>query len=300
MSSQKRSPLTRFGLRKLAAGLATIATVVLYAGASPRAVAEPGPAHFVDHGGPVLHSAQIYLLYWGSSWTSTGASLPTPDQITADFRWIVTGPYLTGLGEYRNIQPAALRAATVVASSDPHQGFDDNSIRHFLDTQLDTRAVPGPDPNNQTLYFVLIPPGPSAGGDSSEFSGEHYYFTRHHQRIHFAWTVDSGSLAVTTRVMSHELVESVTDPEGNAITGLAGSCRGDGWCEIADVCKDTSTVNGATVTTYWSQRARACIAPDLVSTALLPQSHPTGTTRSCPTRMPDPQSRTHRPADPCN
>jgi hypothetical protein len=152
--------------------LATIAIIVLYTGAPPRALAEPGPAHFVDRGGPVLRSAQIYLLYWGSAWTSTGTSLPTPDQITADFRWIVTGPYLTGLAEYRDIQPAALRAATVVASSDPHHGFDDDSIRHFLDTQLDAGIVPDPDPNNQTLYWWSSRPAcpPAATAPSSTAS----------------------------------------------------------------------------------------------------------------------------------
>jgi hypothetical protein len=219
---QPRPRHARAGLRKLGAGLAVIATVLLQTAASPRAVAEPRPAHFVDRGGPVLQAAQIYLLYWGTAWTNTGTSSPTPDQITAEFRWVVTGPYLTGLAEYRDIQPATLRAATVVRTSDPPSGFDDHAVRDFLDTQLDTGVVPEPGADNQTLYFVLVPPGVPSGGDSSEFNGEHYYFTRHHQRIHFAWTVDTGSIAASTGVLSHELVESLTDPEGNAITGLAG------------------------------------------------------------------------------
>lgn len=194
--------------------MAVIAVVLLQTAAAPHAVGEPRPAHFVDRGGPVLHAAQIYLMYWGTAWTRTGTSSPTPDQITAEFRWVVTGPYLTGLAEYRGIQPAALRAATVVPTSDPHRGFDDHAVRDFLDTQLDTDVVPEPGADNQTLYFVLFPPGVSSGGGSSEFNGEHFYFTRNHRRIHFAWTVDSGNLAAATQVMSHELVDSVTDPEG--------------------------------------------------------------------------------------
>ena len=286
------------GLRKLAAGLVVIAIVLLQTAASPRAVAAPRPAFFVDRGGLVLHAAQIYLLYWGSAWTNSATSAPTPDQITAEFRWVVTGPYLTGLAEYRNIQPPTLRAATVVSGSDPPTGFDDHAVRDFLDAQLDAGVVPEPDSDNQSLYFVLVPSGVSSGGDSSDFTAEHYYFTRHHQRIHYAWTADSGSLAATTGVMSHELVESLTDPEGNAITGLAGSCAGDGWCEIADVCHDTSTANGATVTTYWSQRARACIAPDLASTTPPPPSRAT-TSTPCPTRSSHAPTTARRPIDPC-
>jgi hypothetical protein len=288
----------RVGLRKLAAGLAVIAIVLVQTAAAPRAAAEPRPAYFVDRGGPVLHSAQVYLLYWGTAWTNSGISSPTPDQITAEFRWVVTGPYLSGLAEYRNIQPATLRVATVVPTSNPHRGFDDHAVRDFLDTQLDAGVVPEPDSTNQTLYFVLVPPGVSVGGDSSEFNAEHSYFTRHHRRVHYAWTANSDSLGATTGAMSHELVESVTDPEGNAITGLAGSCAGGGWCEIADVCHDTRGTNGATVTTYWSQRARACIAPDLASTMPPPTSHPT-TANPCPTTTVDALTKPRRPIDPC-
>jgi hypothetical protein len=68
---------------------------------------------------------------------------------------------------------------------------------------------------------VVVPVGISAGGYRYEFDGEHDCYTRHGQHIHFAWTADSGSLAGATRVLSHELVESITDPEGNAIRGVS-------------------------------------------------------------------------------
>jgi hypothetical protein len=40
-------------------------------------------------------------------------------------------------------------------------------------------------------------------------------------------------LASVTRIMSHELVESATDPEGGAVLGVARTCRQSRWCEIA-------------------------------------------------------------------
>jgi hypothetical protein len=295
----------RVGLRKLAAGVGIAVLVLLHTSASPRAgaVPAPGTARFVDHGGPVLHAAQIHLLYWGSAWTTTGESSPTPDQITAAFRSVVTGPYLTGLAEYRGIRSAVLRGFTVVTSSDPQRGFHDDEVSDFLNAQLDARVVPAPDPDNQTLYIVVIPVGVSAGGDSSEFAGKHYYYTRHGQRIHYAWTADSGSLATATRILSHELVESLTDPDGSALLGVSGTCQQSGWCEIADdICPDTGVVNSVTVATYWSERAGACVAPDLATTTVPPQPrgpHAAATPQACPTSVPRARPRPHRPTDPC-
>ena len=63
-----------------------------------------------------------------------------------------------------------------------------------------------------------------------------------------------------TWVFSHELVESVTDPEGSAITGTG--CNQGGWCEIGDVCTaNTAVINGVTVQRYWSQVDGQCVVP---------------------------------------
>jgi hypothetical protein len=292
----------RVGLRKLAAGAGIAVLALLHTGAAPRAgaVPAPGTARFVDRGGPVLHAARIHLLYWGSAWTATTASSPTPDQITAAVRWIVTGPYLTGLAQYRGIRPPVLRGSTVVTTSDPHDGFGNEDVSDFLDAQLDAGVVPGPDPDNQTLYVVVIPVGVSAGGD--EFVGTHHYYKRNGQRIPFAWTADSGSLAGATLILSHELVEALTDPHGSAILGVPGTCRQGGWCEIADICPGTAVVNGVAVDPYWSERAGACIAPDLASTTAPAQHrapHATATSKACPTPVPRTPARPHRPTDPC-
>ncbi len=260
---QGKSPRARAGLRQLAAGLAIALLAPLHTGAAPTAAAVPAPGttHFLDHGGPVLHTAQIYLLYWGSHWPATGIYFPTPTQITAAFQTVLAGPYLSGLAQYRGIQPPVLRGSTIVTTSNPHNGFDEHDVANFLNTQLDAGLVPGPDADNQTLYIVVLPVGISAGGHLYQFDGEHYYYQRHGQRIHIVWAADSGSLDGATRIMTHELVESITDPEGTAILGASPTCEQNGWCEIADVCFDTSLVNGVAVSPYWSEHAHACVAP---------------------------------------
>ena len=44
-----------------------------------------------------------------------------------------------------------------------------------------------------------------------------------------------------------------------AILGDVGTCSGEGWCEIGDVCEGIGgIVNGVSVQSYWSQQDMAC------------------------------------------
>jgi hypothetical protein len=268
------------GLRKFAAGVGIALITLTHTTASATAGAIPasGPVRFFDHGGPVLHTAQVNLAYWGSTWIASGTSHPTPDQITTAIHTLTAGPYLTGLAQYRDITPAVVRGSTVITSSDPPAAFTDEQVGDFLNTQLDAGVLPEPDRDNQTLYIVVLPAGAYAGG-GSPFAGEHTYYTRHGQRIRFAWTTDSASLATATRIITHELVESVTDPEGSAILGVAGTCSQDGWCEIADICPDPRIVDGVAAAPYWSNLAGACIAPDRASASAAPDAYASRGTR---------------------
>jgi hypothetical protein len=260
------------GLRKFAAGVGIALITLTHTTASADAVPASGTVRFVDHGGPVLHTAQVHLAYWGSTWIASGTSHPTPDQITTAITTLTAGPYLSGLAQYRNIKPAVLRGSTVITSSDPPRAFTDDQVGDFLNSQIEAGLLPNPDPDDQTLYIVVLPAGAYAGGDS-HFVGEHNYYTRHGQRIRFAWTADSASLVNATRIITHELVEAITDPEGSAVLGVAGTCRQGGWCEIADICPDTVTVDGVAAAPYWSNQAGACIAPDQASASAVPDAY---------------------------
>ena len=245
------------GLRGLAA--CSAAVVALVAGAAP----EPpgGPVRFLDHHGPVLHTVQLYLIYWGRGWTAPPASSPRADEITASVATLMAGSYLTGLAQYRGIGRGVLRGSAMITNSDPPDGFTDRQVGGFLDKQLDTGTVPAPDSANQTVYGVVVPTGVTAGGGSG-FDGEHTYYTRRGRRIHYLWTAQSGQLESTTWILSHELVESVTDPEGSGFRGVAGACRQDGWCEIADICAAVGVLDGVTVWPYWSTEAGGCVIPE--------------------------------------
>lgn len=222
--------------------------------------AEAGAADkFVDNGGPVLQVTQLYLIYWGAAWNATPAPVPSPAQVTSACQTMMASSYLPGLAQYRGIGRGFVRGSAVVATSSPANGFTDSQVSTFLDGQINAGTVPGPDVDNQTLYCVVMPNGVNASNAS--FIGEHTFYTRSGQRIHFAWVTNSANLSSITTIISHEIVEAATDPEGSAFLGVSGTCSQGGWCEIGDVCSTTSTLDGVTVQSYWSNQAGACTVP---------------------------------------
>jgi hypothetical protein len=226
-------------------------------------VTEPSGRHakFVDRGGLVVSTPQVYLIYWGGAWTA--APTPTAAEVTDAVRTLMASSYLTGLTQYRGSGHGVLRGSALVTSSDPPDGFTDDQVAHFVDAQLNAGTVPGPDPDNQTVYGLVMPTGitPEHGRRA-----EHYYYKRSGQRIRYAWFTNVSDLDSLTALVSHELVESATDPEGSGFRGVNGTCDESGWCEIADVCESTwSTVDGVMVQGYWSNQDNDCIPPNNVA-----------------------------------
>jgi hypothetical protein len=129
------------GFRKFAAGVGIALITLTHTTASAGAIPASGPVRSVDRGGPVLHTAQVNLAYWGSTWIASGTSYPTPDQITSAIRTLTAGPYLSGLAQYRGIRPAVLRGSTVITSSDPPPAFTDEQVGDFLNSPTRRRRA---------------------------------------------------------------------------------------------------------------------------------------------------------------
>jgi hypothetical protein len=110
------------------------------------------------------------------------------------------------------------------------------------------------------VYGVVMPTWVLPG--FTGWAGEHHSYPRSGQKIHYAWFTNAGDLGSITAIISHELVESATDPDGSGFLGINRTCDGPGWCEIADICESTwASIDGITVHAYWSNQANACIAP---------------------------------------
>ena len=230
-----------------------------------------GQAKFVDRHGLVLRNELLYLIYWGTNaWTQPGTT-PTADQVTSAVRTMLASTYMTGLAQYRGVGRGELRGSTVLASSEPPSGFKDREVGQFVCDQISAGTIPGPDADDQTLYGVVMPPDVKPDDDDN-WDGEHNWFRCHGHRIHYAWFVNHGKLDELTGIMSHEIVEAATDPEGTGFLGVHGTCDGNGWCEIADICASTGVVDHVVVRSYWSNQAGECIVPGVDQ----PASPPTG------------------------
>jgi len=247
-------------LRKLAfaAGIALALSTGVVASVIVEAPPASASTRFVDHGGRVLSAAHVYLIYWGRYWAPDRVASPTPDQITHALRTVLAGSYLSALTQYRNIGPAVIGGSHVITTTDPPSRFTDEDIEAFLNTLFDAEVLPAPD--DQAIYVVTIPPGIYTG-EGDDLVGEHNYYRRDGHRIHYAWTTDSEVLEGATQTTTHEIVETVTDPEGTAILGTPGTCDGERWCEIADICSDAAKLNGVMVAPYWSNIAGRCVIP---------------------------------------
>lgn len=217
---------------------------------------------FADSGGAVIEIVRLQLIYWGSAWASNPPPSVTSAQVTSAVEAIFDGPYMTGLAQYRGIGRGHLLGSVVVTSSNPPNNFTNTNVSNFIAGLISAGTVPGLDAARANLYFVIMPNG--INSSSAGVIGEHTYYTDGSgNRIHFGWVTNNGSLTYVTNVLSHELVESCTDPEGSAILGVAGTCSGGGWCEIGDVCQGTSGVlNGVTVQSFWSNNDGKCIIPN--------------------------------------
>jgi hypothetical protein len=218
--------------------------------------------NFTDHGGPVIPNAHLQFIFWGAAWT-TGT--PSIGQVTDAVVNIITGPYMDLLSQYRNIGHATLFGTTLVSSAvggspaNPPSPFNDGDISGLISNLCQAGRLPSPATDSELFYCVILPPGVNSGGG---FIGEHTYFSLDGVNCHFAWVMNNGTLDYVTTVFSHELVETVTDPEGSAILGDPGSCNQSGWCEIGDVCEgNTTSIRGIVVQRYWSQRDKSCAAP---------------------------------------
>src|SRR5207302_7942397 len=102
-------------------------------------------------------------------------------------------------------------------------------------------------------------PPPNLGGEHTygEFTDYDFPFDFDlFDRTHTAFIM-FGSRATISSIFSHELVEAITDPEGDAIQ--VNPRNSSSWNEIADICSSTASLNGVTVQSYWSHQDQACI-----------------------------------------
>ncbi len=226
-------------------------------------------ADITDGKGLILTNVQIQLIFWGTDWGAQAS--PSMDEVTQAVQNILSGPYMSGLAEYRGIGNGTLLEPALASFSDPPQTFSDDDVSDLVIKLIATGIVPEPNDESQIWYCVIMPVGvsfnnPSTNGEHSFAFGVTYSFPFDVDidKVLFAWVMNDGTPEGITTIFSHELVESCTNPDGHGFQILP--LNPNSWNEIGDACQGkTGEVNGVTVQAYWSKTNGACVIPGLLS-----------------------------------
>lgn len=221
--------------------------------------AGPGTT-IVDGGGPRVKPVHVSLIFWGSAWRGDSARTALTNAVAK----IVTGHYLSALGQYGAATSGTVRRVLYDGSDPPAPTFTTADVAGFVLGLIDDDRLPEPDEDWEHLYVVMMPktttfatPGTTGLHTRARWS-DYDLFDVDDDQTHFAW-VQYGPIDTMTAVFSHELAEAVTDPEGNGIQ--VAPANAINWNEIGDVCASTLRVDGVVVQSYWSQADNACIVP---------------------------------------
>jgi len=216
----------------------------------------PGPGTTVSFGGnPIIMDARVALIFYGSVWNNLSLS-PNCLAIQSAIQTIFSTPYTSQLTDYQCNGAFMNTLWTRIVTNPPGNPFNPSDAGNAANDLIANFYSTLPPYNRPNFYAVFLPPGvssqvPGANGAHSN-DGSTYY----------SWQL-YGSLDAITTTFSHELVEAMTDPDGN---GWQVDPRDSGpqstWNEIADVCQNTSLrVNGVLVASYFSTTYKACVVP---------------------------------------
>lgn len=216
--------------------------------------------------GPLIDSAEVFTIFWGTGWTQAPAS-GLIAQINQFFTDILQSALIDQLAEYnvpgKQIQHGKFTGTVNVTNPSPHKTVSDNAIQHMLQHLIvSNSALPQPGPN--TLYFIYVQPGTRVvqGGSAScqafcgyhnDISGQIFYAVMPYPGCQ-GCTGGMDAFTALTSTSSHELCEAITD----AIPGQGWYDDNNG--EIGDICAwKTKQVGPYTVQLEWSNNAGKCI-----------------------------------------
>ena len=259
-----------------------------HANATRAVTTNAAPSPFVEYmGGKVLQHVKVYGVVWGTSGTfPTVVTNTSPPNMADFFSRVTNSRYVDWLGEYSTGSQfigrgtfAGMYTITPSHSHDHATIDDEHDIQPELAAQIAAGHLPLPSAN--ALYVMMFRSGQVITRDGTrsdiDFCAFHSTTTYEFTSLRYAVLPDSASDAGCgnspgnanfTAVASHELVESITDPDVG-LDKLAWYDSQNG--EISDICEDdpsgfTGLIEGYRVVSNWSNEARSCILSGLPRT----------------------------------
>jgi hypothetical protein len=189
----------------------------------------PGPNTTVsDGGGRKMTRVNLYVIFWGDSWNSVPVGSPTMSDVYNDIASVLASPFLEGLEEYTPFSTASLTKAYFVHGYNPRGDFNSVDVDYVAWYMMTYGPIPNGDSN--TIVCVMMPPGIT----NPKLYGSHSYTTPPSlNTVPVMWVLYRARADISC-AFTHELVETITDPEG---TGIQVNPRGMfDWNEIGDAC----------------------------------------------------------------
>jgi hypothetical protein len=218
---------------------------------------QPGNAVFVNNG-LVWANTKICLIFAGKAWKTPDLAELKTDTVTA-INSILSSSYFNGLQEY-GVKTVQLSGSPFISPTglEVQNKFLSSDIADAISNCISKKILP--QPTDQLLYLVILPP--NIQNADANLIGLHAMDPFNNDNIYFAWVTNNGDLSDLTVSISHELVESITNPGGNrsGVVGGGGGCLQAGDpCEICDICTSSYKIGNYMVSQYWSQSKSVCI-----------------------------------------
>jgi hypothetical protein len=238
--------------------------------------------HLSYYGGRVLGHVKVDLVVWDRWSYTTSVPLTGRRSMSSFFRGVTASRYLDWLSEYdtptQHIGRGSLEGVYTVHPPSSANGstVSGTQIAAALHTLIAAGKLPKPSTDRVYAIFfrsgqtIVTPDGNSVNNfcayhDTTTYgSSTAYYAVIPYEVTNRGCRTASTYFNSTTTIVSHELVEAITDP-GVGLNRLAWYDRNYG--ESADICAGPSSgvsiIGGDgvsyTVQRIWSNRARACI-----------------------------------------
>src|SRR5580765_633102 len=206
-------------------------------------LANPKSHDFIYNGGKILDSAKVYFIFWGSDW-NTRSTPYGKSQIQASMEFLFNFTrFFDGLIQY-NIKRPTIGAFVVNTTYAITNDNYDSIPLCVLDT-IAKGLVPDNTVGGNNVYYVISPFGwtpspPLVPGAAGWHDVYPLTFTSNQKRIYYCFSYHMNNFDAQTQIMSHELIEVLTDPE--PLKGMYADPLGKfkdvtTGKELADVCE---------------------------------------------------------------
>lgn len=209
----------------------------------------------------------VVLIFWGAWWDSNGAHRSA---IIEQTQRMLASPYFDWLAQYGVSRAPRWGGALTCTKPVPPSSGDwlgiTDEVLGMIGDLMDAGDIPDPDDGPRICFCVMLPQtftlttAGIAGAHSADYAtGWPFYDDRYWG----GWVVHNSDFNESCRVISHEVVETLVDPESDGWRWTPTPAGADALrTELCDGSEgQCAFVNGARVQAYFSSAHGAPIIP---------------------------------------